>query len=117
MASEKTQITVARRSPGDIGQREVFIALDGEEFAILRYGDSVTRDVTPGTHLIRAHNTLLWKKLTIEVKQGEHVRFRTINRAGWGTFGIASVLGAGPIYLTFEQEPAPAGESADRSSE
>ena len=104
MPSEKTQITVTRQSPGDIGQREVFIALDGEEFAILRYGDSVTRDVEPGTHLIRAHNTLLWKKLTIDVRPGEHLRFKTINRAGWGTYGMASVLGAGPIYLTFEPE-------------
>jgi hypothetical protein len=112
VASDKAQITVARRSRGDIGQREVFIALDGKEFAILRYGDSVTRDVEPGPHLLRAHNTLLWKKVTLDVRPGEHVRFRTINRAGWGTYGIASVLGAGPIYLTFEQESEPAPDGA-----
>jgi len=101
----QTRITVTRNSPGDIGQREIFVALDGKEFAILRYGDSVTRDVEPGTHLIRAHNTLFWKKVTIDIGRGDHVRFRAINRAGWGTYGIASVLGAGPIYFTFEREP------------
>ena len=106
MTPQKTQITVTRNSPGDIGQREIFVALDGKEFAILRHGESVTRDVEPGTHLIRAHNTLFWKKVTIEVRRGDQVRFRAINRAGWGTYGIASVLGAGPIYVTFEQEPS-----------
>ncbi len=115
MPSAKTQITVTRRSAGDIGQREVFVALDGEEFAILRYGDSVTKEVKPGTHLIRAHNTLLWKKLTIDVHPGEHVRFTTINRAGWGTYGIATVLGAGPLYLTFEQDTSGSTETTAAS--
>lgn len=103
---------MTRRSPGDIGQREVFIALDGHEFAILRYGDSVTREVAPGAHLIRAHNTLFWKKVPLDLRSGDHVHFRVINRAGWGTYGIASVLGAGPIYLTFEDEQpsAPGGK-------
>ena len=45
------------------------------------------------------------QKVTIDIGRGDHVRFRAINRAGWGTYGIASVLGAGPIYFTFEREP------------
>jgi hypothetical protein len=102
--SLKSSITVSRQSPADIGQREVFIAVDDREFAIMRHGESVTREIEPGEHVIRAHNTLIWKKLVVRLQPGEHLRFRAVNRAGWGTYAIASVLGAGPIYLTFEQE-------------
>ena len=29
--------------------------------------------------------------------------FVAINRAGWGTFGLLMLLGAAPVYLTFER--------------
>ena len=102
--SLKSFVTVSRQSPADIGQREVFVAVDGVEFAIMRHGESVTREIEPGDHVIRAHNTLIWKKVVVRLRAGEHLRFRAVNRAGWGTYAIASVLGAGPIYLTFELE-------------
>ena len=84
---------------GDIGQREVFVALDGNEFGILQFGDTVTRDIEPGHHVLRFHNTLFWKKGELDLQPGEHAHFSVVNRAGWGTYGIASVLGAGPVYL------------------
>jgi hypothetical protein len=102
--SGKTRLTVTRRQPGDIGQREVFVSLDGKEFAILRHGDSITKDVEPGAHQLRMHNTLFWKTLQLELKPGEHAAFNVLNRAGWGTYGIATVLGAGPIYLEIERD-------------
>jgi hypothetical protein len=34
----------------------------------------------------------------------EDARFSVINKAGWGTYALMSVLGAGPLYLTFERE-------------
>ena len=104
MNSSKTQITVTRRSPKDIGQREVFVSLDGNEFAILRHGDSVTKDVPPGAHRLRLHNTLFWKTVELDLKAGEHAAFNATNRAGWGTYGIATFLGAGPIYLDVERD-------------
>ena len=96
-------ITVTRTDARDIGYREVFVALDGESIAILRNGDSVTRDVTPGRHRLRAHNTLIWKTIEFDLQPGEHARFITINKAGWGTYSVLAWIGAGPIYLTFEK--------------
>jgi hypothetical protein len=52
----------------------------------VRYGETVTREVSAGPHTVRAFNTLFSKTLTIDVKPGEHVRLRTANgfpRAGW----------------------------------
>lgn len=92
-------LTVSRCVGGDIGHREVFVSLDGHEFAILRHGDSVTREVLPGPHRLRIHNTMFWKTIDVELAVGERVEFSTLNRAGWGTYGIATFLGAGPVYL------------------
>lgn len=104
MDDAQARITVTRNAPNDIGQRELFVSLDGTELATMRFGEAVTREVQPGRHRLRVHNTLIWKNVEIDLRPGEHARFTAINRAGWGTYGIATVLGAGPIYLTVERE-------------
>jgi hypothetical protein len=101
---EAVRLTVARQASDDIGQREIYVSVDGEELAILRHGDSVTRELAPGPHRLRAHNTLFRKVIDVQLAPGEDARFIVVNKAGWGTYGIASVLGAGPIYLTFARE-------------
>jgi hypothetical protein len=113
MTSPPTRLTIRRQSPEDIQQREIFIALDGAEFAILRYGDSVTRDVAPGAHELRVHNTLFRQRRQLQLSPGEHLRFRVVNRPGWGTYAMMSVLGAGPVYLSVERED---GEDAARDA-
>ena len=101
-------ITVRRQSPDDVGYREIFVSLDGESLGVLRHGDTITRETTPGAHRLRAHNTLFWKTLDITLVAGEHARFMAVNRAGWGTYSVFAFfigfLGAGPLYLTFEPE-------------
>lgn len=97
-------ITVSRTSPDDVGFREVFLIVDGEEVAILSHGESVTHELPAGSHRIRAHNTLFWKTHDVVLQPGQHARFTAANRAGWGTFGLLMMLGAAPLYLTFERE-------------
>ena len=97
-------ITVARTAADDVGFREVFLLVDGTEVAILGYGESVTHELPAGPHRLRAHNTLFWKTHDVVLKPGEHARFTAANRAGWGTFGMLMILGAAPLYLTFERE-------------
>ncbi len=107
MTSNAARLTVTRTSPKDIGQREVFVSLDGQEMAIMKFGETATREVAPGTHLLSIHNTLFRKKFELTLAPGQHVRFSVVNRSGWGTYAIASVLGAGPIYMDIERdEPA-----------
>lgn len=96
------RITISRQSPDDAGFREIFVSLDGEQIGVLRNGESLTTDVASGPHRLRAHNTLFWKTHDVVLKPGEHVRFTAVNRAGWGTFGMLFIIGAMPVYLTFE---------------
>ena len=103
-------ITVRRQSKDDVGYREIFVSLDGESLGILRHGDVVTRETSPGPHRLQAHNTLFWKTLEFTLAVGEHASFIAINRAGFGTYSVLAFfigfLGAGPFYLTFERESA-----------
>ena len=112
MNAPSARITVARRHPQDVRDRQIIVSLDGEPFATLLFGESVTRDVEPGAHRIRAHNTLFWKTLELEIQPGDHARFVAINRAGFGSFSLLGLLGAGPLYLTFEREPGDASPSS-----
>lgn len=113
--SAQARITVRRQSPTDLAQREIFVTVDGEELAILQLGDEATREIAPGRHRIRLHNTFVWKNIDVDLQPGEHAVFSAINRAGWGTYSAAWLLGACPVYLTVERQhaeeaaPAPAG--------
>ena len=101
-------ITVRRQSQKDVGYREIYVSLDGVSLGILRHGEVITRETTPGLHRLRAHNTLFWKTLEFTLGVDEHARFIAINRAGFGTYSVLAFfmgfLGAGPFYLTFERE-------------
>ena len=97
-------LTITRRSPKDVKQRHIFVSLDGERVAELAYGQTISREVPPGPHVLRAHNTLVWKTLHCELTPGEHARFIVVNRPGFATWAMLSLLGTGPIYLTFERE-------------
>ena len=99
----EARITVNRQSPEDVGFREIFVSIDGEQLGILSHGEVITTEVPSGPHRLRAHNTLFWKTHDLVLKPGEHAKFTAVNRAGWGTFGLLFILGAMPVYLTFER--------------
>ena len=103
MGDEVARISVSRAAANDVKVRQVVLSLDGEPLATLMYGESVSRDVAPGAHRLRAHNTLVWKTVDFEIAPGEHAQFRAINRPGLGTYTMLSLLGVGPIYLTLER--------------
>ena len=104
MSAGTARITVTRTDPRDVQDRQIVVSLDGEPLATLLYGKEVIREVPAGRHRLRAHNTLFWKTLDFDLAPGEAARFRVINRAGAGTFSMLGLLGAGPLFLTFERE-------------
>ena len=104
MGEPTSRVVLTRRAPNDVQQRQVFVSLDGQTIATLMFGDSTAVDVAAGSHSLRAHNTLVWKTIPLELKAGEEVRFTVVNRSGFGTNAMLSLLGTGPIYLTFERE-------------
>jgi hypothetical protein len=102
--AETATVTVARKDDNDVRDRQVIVSIDGEPLATLLYGQHVTKDVPPGPHRLKAHNTLFWKNIDLDLQPGEHARFVVINRAGTGTFSLLGMLGVGPLYLTFERQ-------------
>jgi hypothetical protein len=101
---EPARITVTRNSPDDVKIRQVAVSIDGKTTATLLYGESVTREVEPGPHRLRVHNTLVWKTVDVVLSPGEHARFTAVNRAGFGTYWMVGLLGAGPLYLTVRRD-------------
>jgi len=96
----RTLVTLARTHPTDVGQRQVIATVDGGPKVTLLYGQSVTLELTPGRHHLRAHNTLVWKNLEFQVEMGEHLEFLLINRASRLTLGFLAVLGVAPLFLS-----------------
>jgi hypothetical protein len=100
------QLTVERTGEDDVRTRQVVLSLDGEPLATLLFGQRTTRDIAPGRHRLRAHNTLVWKTAEFDAAANEHVRFRIVNRAGFGSMGLVALLGVGPLYVTVERLPS-----------
>jgi hypothetical protein len=45
----------------------------------------------------------------VSLAPGEHQRFVVVNRAGFGTYALVSLLGVGPLYVTIQRKPDPGG--------
>jgi hypothetical protein len=101
--SPTAHLTVARRSPRDVRDRQVVVTLDGRPFTTLLFGEADSQAIAPGPHRLRVHNTLVWKTVEFTAAPAEHVRFTVINHTGWGTWWMLSLLGAGPLYVTIER--------------
>lgn len=104
MSASTARITVTRREAGDVKDRQIVVSVDGQPWTTLLFGHQATKPLEPGEHRLRAHNTLFWKTIDVVLQPDEHVRFVVANRAGFGTYPLLGLLGAGPLYLTFERE-------------
>ena len=90
MAEGLATITVTRQSPEDVRHRQIYVSVDGKEFAELLYGETFTGSVPAGRHRLRANNTLVWKTIECNLRPGEHARFTVVNRPFKSTVNIAS---------------------------
>jgi hypothetical protein len=100
---DKTLVTIARTSPRDVGQRQVFVRLDDGPRIALVFNEQCTLELRPGRHTLRVHNTLMWRTIDFAVETGEHLEFQLVNHAGWLTLTLLMWLGTGPLYLSIER--------------
>lgn len=97
------RLLVTRNSERDAKQRQIFVSLDGERVGDIVFGESLKRDIAPGRHFVRIHNTLFWKTIDFEAAPGETVHFNTINYTGKGFLHFVLILGVAPMFLTVER--------------
>ena len=97
-------ITIGRKAAEDIRDRQVVVSIDGRTVASLLFGESITLPVEAGRHRLKVHNTLVWKTAEFDVTPGNEVRFTAVNRAGFGTYAMLSLLGVGPLYVSLRRD-------------
>ena len=110
MAEDSSTIVLSRTSPDDVGVREIYVSLDGENIGVLRPGDRITRQVAPGRHVVKASNTLFRRTREVDLAPGETAEFLGINRPGGGAMGMSilmAVLGVGALTLELDRVVAP----------
>ena len=96
-------VTITRTSQEDFKSRQLVVSIDGAHVATLLWGDSITRELAPGRHRLRVHNTLVWKTVEFTLAPREQVFFEAINRSGISTNVLLPVLGMGPLFVTLKR--------------
>ncbi|HET9267519.1 MAG TPA: hypothetical protein VFO31_05120 [Vicinamibacterales bacterium] len=106
MDQEHATIVLRRTSAEDVGVREIYVSIDGKDAGVLRLGDVVTKQVTPGRHVVKATNTLFRRSLEVDLAPGEIAEFLGVNKPGGGAMGMSilmAVLGVGALRLEFDR--------------
>jgi len=96
-------VTVTRTSQADFKSRQMPVWIDGARVATLMWGDSITRELAPGSHRLRVSNTLFWKTLDFTLQPGEQLFVEAINAIGPGTILMTVMLGVGPLYVVLRR--------------
>ena len=97
-------LTVRRTAKDDVQDRQVYLTLDGEDWATIFYGKEITREIAPGRHTLKANNTLVRKTVVFDVSPGEHVRYQCINKAHWTAMMFMAFLGAAFLTVKLVRE-------------
>jgi hypothetical protein len=106
-----TRLTIHRTSTEDVRDRQIIMSLDGKKICTLMYGQTFSCEIVPGSHTLRANNTLLWKTVAFEAEPGDDVHYTCVNRAPGSLFYLLFVFGVGPLYVTLTRG-RPGAESA-----
>ena len=101
-ADTQTRLTIHRTSEQDVQQRQVIFSLDGQRITQLLYGQTFTCEISPGTHKLRANNTLVWKTVEFLAPAGTHVHFTCINYAPRGMIYMLATFGVSPLFLALK---------------
>jgi hypothetical protein len=98
------KLLVTRTSRRDVQNRQIFLSLDGQSIGDLLFNEKLDREIAPGVHRLRVHNTLFWKNLHFDAAPGETVHFEVVNYAGRGFLNLVLIIGAAPLFLAVERQ-------------
>lgn len=97
-------LRVVRNEPNDIKLRDIQVYADGDHFADLRFGQSHQRTLSARTVELLLDNTLVKKRLTVELKPGVITTIKTANVASGCLWIFISLLGVGPYGMSVSVE-------------
>lgn len=95
-------IEIFRDTQDDVQDRWVRLYIDEEPAEILRYGETFRRQLRPGRHRLKAHNTLSQDVIEFEAAPGETIRVRCHNHFARG--GILMMLTIGFAFIRVRLE-------------
>jgi hypothetical protein len=95
-------LEIVRDAPDDVQDRWVRLSFDEAPEEILRYGETMRRRLAPGRHRIKAHNTLSWDTLELDLAPGQSVRVRCHNHFARG--GVLTMLTIGFAFIKVRLE-------------
>ena len=107
------RLTIVRNEPQDVQDRVVHLWVDGERWDNLPYGATRSRDLTPGRHVVKAHNTLFGTTIEFDAAPGEEVRLGCLNGLTGG--GKLMVLMLGVAWLRVRLTQLPSGIVGEKS--
>jgi hypothetical protein len=100
------RLTIVRDQPQDVQDRVVHLWVDGERWDNLRYGSTQSRDIAPGRHVVKAHNTLFGTTTEFDAAPGEEVRLSCLNGLTGGGKLMVLMLGVAWLRVTLTQLPS-----------
>jgi hypothetical protein len=101
-AAQHGAIEIFRDTNDDVQDRWIRVSIDGMPDDILRYGETLRREVPPGTHRIKANNTLSRDAIEVDVAAQRTVRIRCHNHFARG--GILMMLAIGFAFIKVRLE-------------
>ncbi|HUR35282.1 MAG TPA: hypothetical protein VM032_15870 [Vicinamibacterales bacterium] len=102
-APPAARLLITRSSARDVRNRQIFVSLDGTSIGDVLFNEKIQRNIAPGPHRLRVHNTLFWKTIEFDAAPGETVHFETVNYAGRGFLSAVMIIGVAPLFLAVER--------------
>ena len=100
-------LTFVRNAPDDVQDRWVRLFIDEGPEEILRYGETLTRELPAGRHRVRAHNTLSADTIEFDAAPGQAVRIKVFNSVAKGGVLMLMATGFAFINVRLELETTP----------
>jgi hypothetical protein len=95
-------VEIFRDTQDDVQDRWVRLFVDDDPAEILRYGETFRRQLAPGRHRLKAHNTLSKDVIEFEATPGQTIRIRCHNHFARG--GMLMMLTIGFAFIKVRLE-------------
>jgi hypothetical protein len=102
-APSPVRLTIVRDTPDDVQDRWIRLWLDDKYWDTLRYGMTLSVELAPGHHRLKASNTLNRSALAFDATSGEHIRVRCHNAIVRGGFLSILMIGVAAIRVRLER--------------